>query len=228
MKNKIISLILYFISFVLILFYIYILFINRISINPLLILLYLLIICFLTYFGGHFWTLYSKNDKNIIYRLNLIIWFILYAILLLNFTLFDSYFFRNGFLIVKWNKVVLYDYYYNVLNIIPFKVIILMIIKTINHQMELSMLIRNIFGNFIAFMPFAFFLPRLFKKIDSTKRFIIAMFIIVSIIEVTQFITLSGTFDIDDYILNISGAYLMYKILKKDKVNKIINTIIDF
>ena len=45
---------------------------------------------------------------------------------------------------------------------------------------------------------------------------------IVSIIELTQFITLTGTFDIDDYILNISGAYLMFKLLKKDKINKFI------
>ena len=164
MKNKIISLILYFISFLSILFYLYILFINRISINPLLILLYLLIICFLTYFGGYFWTLYNKDDKNIIYRLNIIIWFILYVILLLNMTFLNTYFFRNGFIIVKWNKVVLYDYYYNVVNFIPFKMIIKFIVKLINHEMELSMFIRNIFGNFIACMPFAFFLPRLFRK----------------------------------------------------------------
>ncbi len=226
MKNKIISLILYFISFLSILFYLYILFINRISINPLLILLYLLIICFLTYFGGYFWTLYNKDDKNIIYRLNLIIWFILYVILLLNMTFLNTYFFRNGFIIVKWNKVVLYDYYYNVVNFIPFKMIIKFIVKLINHEMELSMFIRNIFGNFIACMPFAFFLPRLFRKENNIKTFLITMFIIVSIIEITQFITLSGTFDIDDYILNISGAYLMFNILKMKKINLLIDKIL--
>ena len=225
MKNKIISLILYFISFLLILFYLYILFINRISINPLLILLYVLIICFLTYFGGYFWTLHNKDDKNIIYRLNIIIWFILYVILLLNMTFLNTYFFRNGFIIVKWNKVVLYDYYYNVVNFIPFKMIIKFIVKLINHEMELSMFIRNIFGNFIACMPFAFFLPRLFRKENKIKTFLITMFIIVSIIEITQFITLSGTFDIDDYILNISGAYLMFNILKMKKINLLIDKI---
>ena len=51
------------------------------------------------------------------------------------------------------------------------------------------------------------------------------MFIIVSIIEITQFITLSGTFDIDDYILNISGAYFMFNILKMKKINLLIDKI---
>ena len=224
--KKILSITLYSFSFILILFYLYIVFTRNIITNPLLRILLLVTICVLTYFGGHFWTLYNKKDKNTIYKINLIIWFILYVILFLNLTLFDSFFFRNGFLIVKWNKVVLWDYYYNVVNFIPFRMIIRFITKQINHEMELSMFIRNIFGNFIACMPFAFFLPRLFKKENNTKVFLITMFIIVSIVEILQFVTLSGTFDVDDYILNISGAYLMYKILKDQKVNKLIDKIL--
>ena len=77
----------------------------------------------------------------------------------------------------------------------------------------------------LACMPFAFFLPRLFRKENKIKTFLITMFIIVSIIEITQFITLSGTFDIDDYILNISGAYLMFNILKMKKINLLIDKI---
>ncbi len=224
--KKTLSILLYGLSFILILIYLYIIFVRNIALNPLFKLFILMIICILTYFGGQFWTLYNKKDKNTIYKINLVIWFILYLILFLNLTLFESYYFRHGFLIVKWNKVVLWDYYYNVVNFIPFRMIIRFITKVINHEMEISMFIRNMLGNFIACMPFSFFLPRLFKKENNTKVFLITMFIIISIVEISQFVTLSGTFDVDDYILNISGAYLMYKILKIDKINNLINKVL--
>lgn len=224
--KKTLSILLYGLSFILVLIYLYIIFVRNIALNPLFKLFILIIICILTYFGGCFWALYNKKDKNTIYKINLVIWFILYLILFLNLTLFESYYFRHGFLIVKWNKVVLWDYYYNVVNFIPFRMIIRFFTKVINHEMEISMFIRNMLGNFIACMPFSFFLPRLFKKENNTKVFLITMFIIISVVEISQFVTLSGTFDVDDYILNISGAYLMYKILKIDKMNNLINKVL--
>ncbi len=227
MKNKIISIIIYIVSFILICLYLYIDFFNIIT-NPLIKLIILFIICIITYFGGLFLIKYNKKYKYTIIIINIVIWFILYVIFLLRITLFDSFFNRRNILFIGNNKIVFRDYMNYVINLIPFKVIINFIIDFINKAVSLDKFTYNLLGNFIAFAPFAFFLPKLFKKLDNTKTFIITMFIIVSIIELTQFITLTGTFDIDDYILNISGAYLMYKILKKDKVNKIINTIIDF
>ncbi len=227
MRNKVISIILYFLSFLLIFFYLYIEFISKNAYNPLIRIIILAIIVVLTYFGAHFLTKCNNKYKNVVYRLNLIIWLILYVILLLKLTLLDTFFFRNGFLIVKWNKVVLYDYYYNVVNLIPFRMIIKLFIEYFEGDLTLSLLIMNILGNFIACMPFAFFLPRLFKKENNTKVFILTMIVIVSFIEITQFITLSGTFDIDDYLLNVGGAYLMFKLLKKDKIDKFINKILN-
>lgn len=221
MKNKIISIIIYIVSFILICLYLYIDFFNIIK-NPIIKVILLLSICILTYFGGLFLIKYNKKYKYTIIKINIVIWFILYVIFLLRITLFDSFFNRRNILFIGNNKIVFRDYMNYVINLIPFKVIINFIIDFINKAVSFDKFIYNLLGNFIAFTPFAFFLPKLFKKLDNTKTFIITMFIIVSIIELTQFITLTGTFDIDDYILNISGAYLMFKLLKKDKINEFI------
>jgi len=222
MKNKLLSILFYTLSIITLILYIYIDFFSVIIINPLIKLFILFIICFLTYFGGLFLTKYNIKYKYIIYKTNLIIWFILYLIFLLRITLFDIFFNRRGFLCIRYNRIIFRDYINYVINLIPFKVIIEFIIDFINKKVSSGIFISNLLGNFIAFMPFAFFLPRLFKKENNTKIFLITMFILVSIIEITQFITLSGTFDIDDYILNVGGSYLMFKFLKKDKINKLL------
>lgn len=227
MKNKILSIILYSLFVLLIIAYILIEFFIKNTYNPLVRIMLLLIIVILSYFGAFFGTKYNVKYKNAYYKINLIIWFILYIIFLLKLTLLDTYYFRNGFLLVKWNKVVLYDYYYNVVNLIPFRMIIKLFIEYFDGNLSLTLLIQNIIGNFVVCMPFAFFLPRLFKSQNRVKIFVLTMIIIVSFIELSQFLTLSGTFDIDDYILNISGALIIYKLLKIKSVEKFINKILN-
>ena len=227
MKNKILFILFYSFSIITFILYLYIDYV-LIIVNPLVKLFILFIICILTYFGGHFLIKYNKKYKYISYKLNLIIWFILYVIFLLRITLFDSFFNRRNILFIGSNRIIFRDYMNYVINLIPFRVIISFIIDFINKAVSFDKFIYNLLGNFIAFTPFAFFLPRLFKKMSNTKTFIITMFVIVSIIEIIQFITLTGTFDIDDYILNISGAYVMFKLLKKDKVKKYLNIYINY
>ena len=226
MKNKIISITLYICAFSLIIIYFYVDIFSYFKHTPISRILLLVTIVVLMQFGAYFLIKYNSKYNNTINKINLVIWLVLYIILLLTVTLFDNYFFRNGFLFVKWNRVVLYDYFYNVVNFIPFKVITEFIIDLINGETKLSLFFYNIFGNFLILTPFAFFLPKLFKKQNNLKIFLLTMFIIVTAIEFIQFITLSGTFDVDDYILNISGAYLMFKLLKKEKIKKVINSFI--
>ena len=107
MKNKILFLILYIVSFILIILYLYTGIFGVIKYNPIIRIIIIFIICILMHFGGYFGVIYNKKYKNTICKINLIIWFILYIILLLTVTLFDTYFFRNGFLFVKWDKILL-------------------------------------------------------------------------------------------------------------------------
>lgn len=136
------------------------------------------------------------------------IFFILYIALLIYLTLFSKYYGRN-IISREWNKEVFDNYIHNSLNLIPFKTISKYIIPIKN---VLSRGFRvNILGNLIAFMPFAFFLPKLFKRQNNLKVFTITMILIVLVIELLQFLTLAGCCDIDDLILNVLGAVIMFQ-----------------
>ncbi|WEG13288.1 VanZ family protein [Pullulanibacillus sp. KACC 23026] len=92
------------------------------------------------------------------------------------------------------------------------------------HQANARYFIINEFGNVALFMPFGFFLPMTFKKI---RAFMLVVFIgcLLSIcIELAQLKMPTRWTDIDDVILNTTGAalgcivfkilHLFYKILE--------------
>lgn len=168
---------------------------------------------------------YSNINPKKIIKFNIIFCFILYLIIIISLTLFDNYFKRGVLNIFSWNKDIFKYYMENLFNIIPFRIIVMLIKDYINGNISLFVLLINILGNFIAFMPFAFFLPILFKKQNNFKTFTLTLLVIVLTIELLQFITLSGVLDIDDIILNTSGACLMFLILKKININKKLNII---
>lgn len=178
--------------------------------------------CLFLYLGA---LIKSKNDNNNkAMKINLWIFFILYLLLFITLTLFDQFWGRNGLTIAKWNKELFDNYINNSLNIIPFKTII-EYIKAFDSLLDTRAVMTNLLGNIVACMPFAFFLPLLFKKQNNIKRFTITMIVIVLLIELLQFVTLSGSCDIDDIILNVSGALIMYAVLKIKSVNNLIKNI---
>ena len=74
-------------------------------------------------------------------------------------------------------------------------------------------------------MPLALFIPLLFNKINNSKKFLISILFITLGIELIQFITFTGSCDIDDIILNTLGAFIMYKILNINEIKKLVNNI---
>ena len=58
-------------------------------------------------------------------------------------------------------------------------------------------------------MPYGLFIPLMFNKINKYYKFLILMVILVVGIELLQFITLSGSCDIDDLILNVTGSSIV-------------------
>jgi glycopeptide antibiotics resistance protein len=60
----------------------------------------------------------------------------------------------------------------------------------------------------------------MFKSMRKYYKFFITMIIIVVIIELLQFITMSGSCDIDDLILNVFGASVIYFIFQIKCINK--------
>lgn len=153
----------------------------------------------------------------------MIVWFSLYIVMLLNLTLFDQYFGRRSLMLYVEDNMPLKQYFELNFNIIPFATINNFFIALKNNNLTSSYFFYNIFGNIIAFMPMAFFIPRLFKKIDKWYKFLIITSVFIVFIEIMQIILMTGSFDIDDYILNILGAFFLYMILN----NKIIKKYLD-
>jgi glycopeptide antibiotics resistance protein len=100
----------------------------------------------------------------------------------------------------------------NPYNIIPFKTIT-DYIKASSHINQ-SIWMSNLFGNVLAFFPLGIFLPWLFKSSIGFWRTISFVFLATSTVEILQFATRVGSFDIDDIILNTTGGVLGYLVIK--------------
>ena len=81
----------------------------------------------------------------------------------------------------------------------------------------------NLGGNVIMFIPLGFFLPKLWQKQRKFRHTLLTTAGIIILVELTQMFTLLGTCDIDDLILNVTGAaigYYSYKIFTKKGLSK--------
>ena len=74
--------------------------------------------------------------------------------------------------------------------------------------------IISLLGNFALFMPFGYFVPRLFEKYRVFIRFILFTFVVLLSIETIQVLTIRGCFDVDDIILNLAGAVIGFFIAR--------------
>lgn len=187
-------------------------------------LILLFISCLCIYMAGYILVKKLEYSKKIL-KINLVLYFIIYTVTIITLTLFDEIFGRNGLVLVDWDKELFVNYIKNSFNIIPFKTINLYITGYINDFVSLKNFTINIFGNICAFMPYGIFIPLMFKRVNKYYKFLILMIVLVILIEVMQFITLSGSCDIDDLILNVMGATIIYFIYKIKRVNILIKKI---
>ena len=74
--------------------------------------------------------------------------------------------------------------------------------------------LKNIFGNIILFIPYGF-LGILYPKLNQFRWTLISFFIIINIIEFSQYYFKRGMADIDDVILNTFGVTIGFLIYKK-------------
>ena len=168
------------------------------------------------YIGGGLFSKYLDNNKPM--KINLYIFFGLYLILLITLTLFDSLWLRNGFNLSGFDNI------QDRINLVPFKTI-MTFVKEFDSMYSTSQIMLNLFGNVCAFMPMALFLPLLFKRQNKVFQFVITLTLMILGIEFLQLITGSGRFDIDDLILNLFGAVLVYLLFKIKSVNALIHNI---
>ena len=208
------SIIFYLIGLSILSYYLYLEFAPRVSASEFGTIVLLLSTTIFSYLGSLFLSKYLKSNKPMQVYLYLI--FLMYILVLIKLTLFDSNYGRNGLNIFNFNHEYIGEYLQNQVNIIPFKTI-LEYIKRWDH-----IAIYNLFGNIIAFAPMGLFLPLLFKKQNKLKTFILTNIAIILTIELFQFLSLSGSFDIDDLILNLIGSLTIYSLFKIKKINHLI------
>lgn len=178
-------------------------------------------ICLFLYFGGFFLSKELKNNTPM--KVNLWIFFILYLLLLITLTLFDPIWGRHG-IQINYSKEAYTYYLKNSMNLIPFSTISNYINQIFNSNLSTYNIFYNLVGNVVCLMPLGLFIPLLLKN-KSFKKFIIITILITLGIELAQFITLSGHFDIDDLILNSMGALAAYQFLNIKDINKLIRNI---
>ena len=169
-------------------------------------LVLLCVSCGFLWLGGFFLTKRSGNNRPM--KINLRIFLALYLLLFATLTLFDPLWGRNGGFVI-WNRELFEMYVQNSLNLVPFKTVLQYFYRgTINQ------FVVNIVGNLVCLMPLGILLPLNFEKQQKTGIFLMTCALIVSAVEILQFATLSGSCDIDDFILNVGGAFLIYLFTK--------------
>lgn len=104
-------------------------------------------------------------------------------------------------------------------NFVPFKTI-----KMYIRYYESLNSFENLFGNILIFIPFGFFLPKAFVKMNQLFWTLLFSGCFIIDIELFQLVTRFGEFDVDDIILNLLGVvigfslyHLIHYILKKSR-----------
>ncbi|MGM0902887.1 MAG: VanZ family protein [Bacillota bacterium] len=97
-------------------------------------------------------------------------------------------------------------------NLVPFHTIMNYINAT--GYINTSIVITNLAGNILAFMPLGFFLPLLFKRYLKFRKTILVVIASTLTVECLQYIFRVGSFDVDDLILNTVGGILGFWVFK--------------
>ena len=164
------------------------------------------------------------QEKNQIRNFWLKILFIIYLLLLITIL-----FLKNEYRMGEFEDINTFsNEHFETINIIPFATIIGYISGLLFEDININIVVINLATNLLLFAPMGFFIPILFdKKVKNIKQFGMVMVLITMLVEILQFITYSGSTDIDDIILNTTGAIIIYMLMKTKFVKKLLNKVID-
>ena len=128
----------------------------------------------------------------------LLFWYYLWV--LANVLFFDNAFGRGFHLGVDYGAV----------NLEPLRTVKNYLIAYGYHNISLRLVVLNLLGNLVAFAPFGVFLPALFRWQRSIFFFTATLTLGITAVEVAQVYTGAGSCDVDDLILNLAGALIVF------------------
>ncbi len=147
----------------------------------------------------------KKTIKIVLY-----IFFVIYCLALIKFLLLDGRIHTEDTI----------GFYFSQSNLIPFRSIWNYIDKLSINRINIDTVIKNIFGNLVVLFPMGCFLPCIFKNMRKYRNTLAVCFGVVLVVELLQPMLRVGFFDVDDFILNLSGASLGYLCIHIPIVNK--------
>lgn len=99
------------------------------------------------------------------------------------------------------------------LNLIPFRTIGSYVNSILRGDI-VAIAVRNLAGNLLMFLPLGIYLPIIWKKCRKLMTTLLISLTVLIGIELIQFLTLLGSLDIDDLILNLFGILIGYGLWK--------------
>ena len=168
----------------------------------------LFLICLVAYLGG---ILLKRRTEIDPMRILFVLFLFLYLYLILSLTLLDKGLRLDANRLME-QGVSPREYYLNwFVNFSPFQSIYTVYIRGLmDGYVSLRYTVLNLLGNLCAFMPLSFLLPALFRCMRRWYCFFSAVLLTVVAVEGLQFWLMVGSCDIDDVILNVGGAMILY------------------
>lgn len=154
-------------------------------------------------FACSYSTLKDQHQKKLLMRVTLFSILFFYGFLMLDILFFGRF---RGF---EWVSVDTFASRLRLtVNWVPFRTISNYMSSYARGFTSRNVVIDNIIGNVVIFIPTGILMPLLFKGLRRILPFTGIIFLTVCCVEVFQFISGTGSFDVDDIILNVFGALL--------------------
>lgn len=151
----------------------------------------------------------SFNKKKEYRKKILIVYLVCYIIVLLGFILSNnrsSELINQGIISKDDNLIPLYS-----------------IKQLLNSRLGLKFGLYNIAGNFLMLTPLSILLPLISDKFRKFWNMFLVLLLTPFIIEISQYLLKLGSFDIDDIILNTSGALILFLIVNYTKLYNLLH-----
>ncbi|MDR2895193.1 MAG: VanZ family protein [Propionibacteriaceae bacterium] len=97
--------------------------------------------------------------------------------------------------------------YWNSVNVVPFRTIT-QDLAAATETATRGHAIRNLAGNLFLLVPLGFILPFFWRQMRRITPYCLVVTVFIVAVEVAQLIGRSGSLDVDDFILNFTGALL--------------------
>lgn len=149
-------------------------------------------------------------------RLFLLITLPLYLLLVI-YVMFAS---RTGRIL---ENATLIEYITSLSNFIPLKTILSYIRAIFSGSLPLHVPLVNLGVNLIMFIPMGLYLPCIFKMLRPFGWYTLCMVVILFVLETVQMLFRVGSFDIDDVILGLAGAWIGFAMWKSRFVQSRLN-----